>query len=58
MTSKSSEQPRFVVEEHGRRSFYVYDKTTGLSRCPSFTRRGAQKIADRKNAEHTSGGPR
>ncbi|MET9055262.1 hypothetical protein ABZW50_29355 [Streptomyces bacillaris] len=56
--SKSSEQPRFVVEEHGRRSFYVFDKTTGVSRYPSFTRRGAQKTADRKNAERTAGGSR
>lgn len=58
MTSKSIEQPRFAVERHGPCSFYVYDKSTGLSRYPSFTRRGAQKIADRKNAEHTAGGPR
>lgn len=58
MTSKSSEQPRFVVEQHGRCSFYVFDRATGVSRYPSFTRRGAQKIADRKNAEHTAGGPR
>ncbi|MFW3477412.1 hypothetical protein [Streptomyces microflavus] len=58
MASKSSEQPRFVVEEHGRCSFYVYDKTTGMSRYPSFTRRGAQKIADRKNAEYAAGGTR
>ncbi|MFL3869230.1 hypothetical protein LT966_21765 [Streptomyces griseobrunneus] len=58
MTSKSSEQPRFAVEEHGRRSFYVFDTATGLSRYPSFTRRGAQKTADRKNAEHATGGTR
>ncbi|MET4670810.1 hypothetical protein [Streptomyces sp. PvR018] len=58
MTDKSSEEPRFVVEQHGRRSFYVFDRGTGLSRYPSFTRRGAQKIADRKNAEHTAGGTR
>ncbi|MFH9765164.1 hypothetical protein ACH4N4_30475 [Streptomyces microflavus] len=58
MTSKSSGQPRFVVEKHGRCSFYVYDKTTGLSRYPSFTLRGAQTIADRKNAEHATGATR
>ncbi|MFJ3601905.1 hypothetical protein ACIPVA_03820 [Streptomyces anulatus] len=58
MTSKSSEEPRFIVEEHGRCSFYVYDKTTGLSRYPSLTRWGAQKTADRKNAEHSAGGTR
>ncbi|MFJ6239859.1 hypothetical protein ACIQH0_38075 [Streptomyces griseus] len=58
MTAKSNEEPRFVVEKHGRCSFYVLDKTTGVSRHPSFTVRGAQKIADRKNAEHTSGGTR
>ncbi|WP_186343707.1 hypothetical protein [Streptomyces sp. CFMR 7] len=58
MTDKSSEQPRFVVEQHGRSSFYVFDRATGLSRYPCFTRRGAQKTADRKNAEHTTGGTR
>ncbi|MEU7738222.1 hypothetical protein AB0B51_35100 [Streptomyces griseus] len=58
MTDKSSEELRFVVEQHGRRSFYVFDRTTGLSRHPSFTRRGAQKIADHKNAEHAAGGTR
>lgn len=58
MTDKSSGQPCFVVEKHGRCSFYVFDSATGMSRYPSFTRRGAQKIADRKNAEHTAGGPR
>ncbi|MDP9953142.1 MULTISPECIES: hypothetical protein [Streptomyces] len=57
MTTKDVES-RFVVEKHGRGSFYVFDKTTGLSRYPSFTRRGAQKIADRKNAECTTGGTR
>ncbi|UPZ27656.1 hypothetical protein MUK60_07390 [Streptomyces sp. LRE541] len=45
-------QPRFVVEKHGPRDYYVFDTVTCLSRYPSFTRRGAQKIADRKNAEH------
>lgn len=43
---------RFVVEKHGPGSYYVYDTATGLSRHPSFTHRGAQKIADRKNAYH------
>jgi len=46
------DQPRFVVERHGRGSFYVFDTATGISRYPSFTRRGAQKIAAQKNAEH------
>lgn len=46
------DQQRFVVEKHGPRSFYVFDTTTGVSRYPCFTRRGAQKIADRKNVEH------
>jgi hypothetical protein len=45
------DQPRYVVEKHGPGSFYVFDTATGLSRHPSFTRRGAQKIADRKNAD-------
>lgn len=58
MTRQSNEQPRFVVEKHGACSFYVFDKTTGVSSYPSFTHRGAQKIADRKNAEHTPGGAR
>ncbi|CAM5389846.1 hypothetical protein STENM36S_06377 [Streptomyces tendae] len=47
-------QPRFVVEKHGPGSFYVFDTASGLSRHPSFTRRGAQKIADRKNAEQAT----
>jgi hypothetical protein len=46
------EQPRYVVEKCGPASYYVFDAATGLSRHPSFTRRGAQKIADEKNAEH------
>ncbi|MGW0920105.1 hypothetical protein ACWD3J_13945 [Streptomyces sp. NPDC002755] len=45
------DQPRFVVEKHGPGSFFVFDTATGLSRYPSFTRRGAQKVADQKNAE-------
>ncbi|WP_159107497.1 hypothetical protein [Streptomyces rubrogriseus] len=44
-------QPRFVVEKHGPGAYYVFDTATGVSRHPSFTRRAAQKIADRKNAE-------
>ncbi|MEU0589969.1 MULTISPECIES: hypothetical protein [Streptomyces] len=47
-------QPRFVVEKHGPGAYYVFDTTTGVSRYPSFTRRGAQKIADRKNAEQAA----
>ena len=43
--------PRFVVQELGPKDFCVFDTATGLSRHPCFTRRGAQKIADRKNAE-------
>lgn len=47
-------QARFVVQELGRKDFCVYDTKTGLSRYPCFTRRGAQKIADRKNAEQAA----
>lgn len=47
-------QPRFVVQELGPKDFCVFDTATGLSRYPCFTRRGAQKIADRKNAEHAA----
>ncbi|MFG3127369.1 hypothetical protein ACGFZU_06665 [Streptomyces tendae] len=46
-------QPRFVVQELGPKDFCVYDNKTGLSSYPCFTRRGAQTIADRKNAAHT-----
>lgn len=49
-----SDQPRYVVEKHGPASYYVFDKATGLSRHPSFTRRGAQKIADEKNAARST----
>lgn len=49
-------QPRFVVEKHGRASYYVFDTATGVTRHPSFTRRAAQKIADRKNAEQAAKG--
>ncbi|MEU4051261.1 hypothetical protein AB0F09_18940 [Streptomyces olivaceus] len=45
-------QPRFVVEKHGPGAYYVFNTATCLSRYLCFTRRGAQKIADRKNAEH------
>ncbi|MFJ9420703.1 hypothetical protein [Streptomyces sp. NPDC101249] len=48
----TSEQSRFSVEKHGPGSFRVFDTKTGVSRHPSFTRRGAQKIADRENAAH------
>jgi len=51
-------QPRHVVEKHGPGSYYVFDTATGLSRHPSFTRRGAQKIADRKNAVTRTEGSR
>ncbi|MFD5221378.1 hypothetical protein ACFWMH_27435 [Streptomyces tendae] len=44
-------QPRFVVEKHGPGAYYVFDWATGVSRYPCFTRRGAQKTANRKNAE-------
>ena len=47
-------QPRFVVQEFGPKDFCVYDRVTGLSRYPCFTRRGAQQIADRKNAEQAA----
>ncbi|WP_333742678.1 hypothetical protein [Streptomyces ardesiacus] len=47
-------QPRFVVQELGPKDFCVFDTATGLSRYPCFTRRGAQEIADRKNAEHAA----
>ncbi|MGX1254177.1 hypothetical protein RKD48_006688 [Streptomyces ambofaciens] len=47
-------QPRFVVQEFGLKDFCVYDTKTGLSRYPCFTRRGAQTIADRKNAEQAA----
>lgn len=47
-------QPRFVVEKHGPGAYYVFDRATGVSRYPCFTRRGAQKIADRKNAAHAA----
>lgn len=43
-------QPRYVVEKHGPDSYYVFDTVTCLSRHPSFTRWGAQKVANRKNA--------
>ena len=55
MTAASTpSSQRFVVERHGPGSYYVFDTATGLSRHPSFTRRGAQKIADRKNADHST----
>ncbi|MFJ3089044.1 hypothetical protein [Streptomyces sp. NPDC086838] len=57
-TPQAAEQPRFAVERHGPCAFYVFDRATGLSRYPSFTRLGAQKIADRKNAEYATGGTR
>lgn len=44
--------PRFVVEKHGPCNFYVFDSETGVSCYPCFTRRGARKVADRKNVEH------
>ncbi|MEV4041443.1 hypothetical protein [Streptomyces sp. NPDC049744] len=49
-----STQPRFVVEKHGPGAYYVFDTATWVSRHPSFTRRAAQKIADRKNAEQAT----
>lgn len=51
-TTSPPSKRRFVVEKLGPGSYYVFDTATGLSRHPSFTRRGAQKIADRKNADH------
>ncbi|MEU1043944.1 hypothetical protein ABZ400_02155 [Streptomyces sp. NPDC005897] len=47
-------QPRFVVEKHGPGAYYVFDTISGVSRHPSFTRRGAEKTADRKNAEQAT----
>lgn len=52
----STTQPRFVVEKHGPGAYYVFDTATGVTRHPCFTRRGAQKIADRKNAEQAAKG--
>lgn len=52
MTAPVESVPRFVVEKHGPGAYYVFDTVTCLSRHPSFTRRGAQKVADRKNADH------
>ncbi|MEZ7005704.1 hypothetical protein [Streptomyces sp. AD55] len=51
-------QPRFAVEKHGPGAYSVYDNVTGVSRDLSFTRRGAQKIADRKNVEQFAKGNR
>ena len=51
-TASAPSGQRFVVEQHGPGAYYVYDTATGVSRHPSFTRRGAQKIADRKTADH------
>ncbi|MDH6610291.1 hypothetical protein M2164_005926 [Streptomyces sp. SAI-208] len=53
-TASTPSRQRFVVEKLGPGSYYVFDTATGLSRHPSFTRRGAQKIADRKNADHST----
>ncbi|WP_420032250.1 hypothetical protein ACN2WE_05150 [Streptomyces sp. cg28] len=54
MENRTEISPRFVVEKLGPRAYYVYDTVTCLSRYPSFTRRGAQKVADRKNAAQAS----
>lgn len=49
--ARTDSSPRFVVQEHGPRDFWVYDTVSHLSYDPRFTRRAAQEDADRRNAE-------
>ncbi|MET9445008.1 hypothetical protein [Streptomyces sp. NPDC006610] len=43
-------RPRFVVQEFGPRNFAVYDIVSGFNYDLRFTRKAAQKAADRRNA--------
>lgn len=52
MTAKLSATPRFEVRELGPRDFVIHDNVTKLDYDPHFTRKAAQRAADRRNARH------
>jgi hypothetical protein len=50
MTGQIAALPRFNVRQLGPRSFVVHDSVGQLDYDISFTRKVAQKAADRRNA--------